>query len=78
MTAGVSAAHVGVLAVLVTGAPGEDGGTEAGQLVIHGADPEGEGGHCDNCDEHGEVTCDIGDAGDTGGWAGDTGAAPSS
>ena len=40
MTAGVSAAHVGVLAVLVTGAPGEEGGTEAGQLVIHGADPE--------------------------------------
>ena len=35
-------------------------------------------GACDNYDEHGEVTCDIGDAGDTGGWAGDTGAAPSS
>lgn len=39
VTAGVSAAHVVVLAVLVTGAPGEDGGTEAGEVVIHGADP---------------------------------------
>ena len=44
---------MGVLAVLVTRALGEDGGTEAGQLVIHGADPEREGGHGDNYDEHG-------------------------
>ena len=44
VTAGVSAAHVArVLTVLVSGAPGEDGGTEAGQLIIHGADPETEG-----------------------------------
>ena len=42
MTTGVSATHVTVLAVLVTGALGEDGGTEAGQLIIHGADPERE------------------------------------
>ena len=42
MAAGVSAAHVAVLAVLVAGALGQDGGTEAGELVIHGADPERE------------------------------------
>ena len=33
---------MGVLTVLVTRALGEDGGTEAGQLIIHCADPERE------------------------------------
>ena len=42
VAASVSAAHLAVLAVLVSRTPGEDGGTEAGQLVIHGADPERE------------------------------------
>ena len=42
VAAGVSAAHVAVLAVLMAGALGEDGGAEAGELVIHGADPERE------------------------------------
>ena len=39
VTAGVSAAHVAVLAVLVTGATGQHGGAEPGDRVVLRAHP---------------------------------------
>ena len=39
VTAGVSAAHVAVLAVLVTGATGQHGGAEPGDRIVLRAHP---------------------------------------